>query len=307
MAEPELYNLIKNSSLFYLFLLEHDLNFDPETISQLNLTCRNANCRDPNKGFKSSTRKRNLTQRNAKRFLEEGQDVLRIDCLKCKSCKTTLSPRTGRFLTYLDSARRSNCKISTAKILQIVFPLIAQRPIVDSIETLGLAKPTARSTRGNEAISTDDQRGFSNMQEDGEKVNINRNFGRQIAGPWVFGMVECHKQPEGSYKLKEVRLYHVERRDENTLLPTIRDNAPPGSVVWSDQWPAYRRIWEEDGLIHEAVNHSTTFLLINMRGTSPALLESHLAKFMWKSRHREDFWNRFCIFLHEASYQHPIG
>ncbi|KAF0986867.1 hypothetical protein HZS_4139 [Henneguya salminicola] len=70
------------------------------------------------------------------RFLEVGHSVLRIDCLKFKSGKTTLSPRTGGFLTYLDSARRSNCKISTAKILKIVFHWIAQRPIVDSIETL---------------------------------------------------------------------------------------------------------------------------------------------------------------------------
>ncbi|KAF0990792.1 hypothetical protein HZS_1590 [Henneguya salminicola] len=59
MAEPKLYNLINNSSLLYSFLLEHNLIFDPETISQLNLTCRNANCRDLNKGFKSSTRKPN--------------------------------------------------------------------------------------------------------------------------------------------------------------------------------------------------------------------------------------------------------
>ncbi|KAF0986741.1 hypothetical protein HZS_6495, partial [Henneguya salminicola] len=92
--------------------------------------------------FKTSTRKRNLTQRKAERFLEEGQGVLRIGCLKCKSCKTTLSPRTGGFLIYLNSAIRSNYKFSTAKILPIVFHWIAQRPIVDSIETLGSAEPT---------------------------------------------------------------------------------------------------------------------------------------------------------------------
>ncbi|KAF0991873.1 hypothetical protein HZS_2834, partial [Henneguya salminicola] len=270
MAETKLYNLINNSSLFPSFLLEHNLIFDPETISQLNLTCRNANCRDRNKGFKSSTRKRNLTQRNAERFLQEGQGVLRIDCLKCKSCKTTLSPRTGGFLTYLDSARRSNCKISTAKKIA---DWTAQRPIVDSIQTLGLAKPTVfengmvhytllgdghgrnpsgetpriviqidqsllrgrrmynrgRIFQGNEAISADDQREFTNMQEGGEEVNINRNFERQIASPWIFGMVECHKQPDGSYKSKEVRWYHVDRRDANTLLPIIRDNVTPGT------------------------------------------------------------------------------
>ncbi|KAF0985634.1 hypothetical protein HZS_4755, partial [Henneguya salminicola] len=120
-----------------------------------------------------------------------------------------------------------------------------------------------RMLQGNEAISTDDQREFTIMQEGGEEVNINRNFGRRIAGPWIFGMVECHKQPNASYKSKEVRLYHVERCAANTLLPIIRDNFTPGSVVWSDQWPAYRRIWEEGGLIHEAVNHSTNFVSEN--------------------------------------------
>ncbi|KAF0985517.1 hypothetical protein HZS_4990, partial [Henneguya salminicola] len=109
-----------------------------------------------------------------------------------------------------------------------------------------------RMLQANEAISTDDQREFTKMQEGGEEVNINRNFGKRIAGPRIFGMAECHKQQDGSYKLKEVRLYHVERRDANTLLPIIRDNFTPVSVGWSDQWPAYRRIWEEDGLIHEA-------------------------------------------------------
>ncbi|KAF0985978.1 hypothetical protein HZS_4564 [Henneguya salminicola] len=46
MAEPKLYNLINNSLLFRSFLLEHNLIFDPETISQLNLTCGIANCRN---------------------------------------------------------------------------------------------------------------------------------------------------------------------------------------------------------------------------------------------------------------------
>ncbi|KAF0986734.1 hypothetical protein HZS_2086 [Henneguya salminicola] len=81
----------------------------------------------------------------------------------------------------------------------------------------------------------------------GEEVNISRNFGRRIAGSWILGMVEYYKQPEGSYKSKEVRLHHVERCDANTLLPIIRDNNTPGSVVWSDQWPSHRRIWGEGG------------------------------------------------------------
>ncbi|KAF0985610.1 hypothetical protein HZS_7924 [Henneguya salminicola] len=56
-----------------------------------------------------------------------------------------------------------------------------------------------RRLQENEAISTDDQRECTHMQEGGEEVNINRNFGRRIVGPLIFGMVECHKQPDGSY------------------------------------------------------------------------------------------------------------
>ncbi|KAF0985674.1 hypothetical protein HZS_5269, partial [Henneguya salminicola] len=50
--------------------------------------------------------------------------------------------------------------------------------------------------QGHEAISTDDQREFTIMKEGGEEVNINRNFARRIAVPWIFGMVECYKQPD---------------------------------------------------------------------------------------------------------------
>ncbi|KAF0991349.1 hypothetical protein HZS_7798 [Henneguya salminicola] len=46
-------------------------------------------------------------------------------------------------------------------------------------------------------------------------------------------MVEYHKQPGGSYKSKEVSLYHVERRDANTLLPIMRDNITPRRTLES--------------------------------------------------------------------------
>ncbi|KAF0991901.1 hypothetical protein HZS_1248 [Henneguya salminicola] len=188
------------SSLFNSFLGQHNLIFHPETISQLNLTCRNANCRDPNKGFKSSTRKRNLTRRNVERFLEEGQSVLRIDCLKSKSGP---SGETPRIVIQIDkSLLRGRCMYNRGRMPQ-----------------------------GNEAISTDNRRESTNMQEGGEEVNINRNLWKRIADLWIFGMVECHKQPDGSSKSKEVRLYHVERRGANTLLPIIRDNVTPRSVV----------------------------------------------------------------------------
>ncbi|KII61621.1 hypothetical protein RF11_06895 [Thelohanellus kitauei] len=89
------------------------------------------------------------------------------------------------------------------------------------------------------------------------EMNPQRTGGIRITGPCIFGMVECHKQPDGSYKSEEVRLFKVERRTSAILLPIIRQHVAPGTVVWSDEWASYSRIGQyADGLVHESVNHS---------------------------------------------------
>ena len=57
-----------------------------------------------------------------------------------------------------------------------------------------------------------------------------RNFGTQIEGPWVFGLI-CRRTGE-------LRLFYVQRRDSATLLPLIRRHEAPGTTVYSDEWRA---------------------------------------------------------------------
>ncbi|KII61759.1 hypothetical protein RF11_08860 [Thelohanellus kitauei] len=46
------------------------------------------------------------------------------------------------------------------------------------------------------------------------------------------------------------------RRNADTLLPIIREHIEANSMIWSDDWPPYRKIGKGDNLLHEFVNHS---------------------------------------------------
>lgn len=183
-----------------------------------------------------------------------------------------------------------------------------------------------RLLQGNQAIPADDHMEFELHagENDGQDDN-NRNHGHRIQGPWIFGLAECHLTPAGKYDTREVRLFYVERRNHETLIPIITENCAPGSVIWSDEWLAYRRIPET--YQHQTVNHSQEFvngdihtqnierywaslkhkIMRCMKGSNMDLLETHLAEFSWRSRHRNtDRYQLFDTFLSEAAFFHPI-
>lgn len=81
------------------------------------------------------------------------------------------------------------------------------------------------------------------------EVSNHRNHGQRIDGPWVFGL----------RKGKDWRYFWVKRRDKATLLPIIQRKCAPGSVIHSDEWPAYRCL-NSLGFQHETVNHQENFV-----------------------------------------------
>ena len=50
------------------------------------------------------------------------------------------------------------------------------------------------------------------------------NYGRAITGPWIFGMVI--RTPDGN---QDLRLFHVLRRNIQTLRPIVLRNLNPGT------------------------------------------------------------------------------
>ncbi|GFR75005.1 hypothetical protein ElyMa_000444600 [Elysia marginata] len=80
--------------------------------------------------------------------------------------------------------------------------------------------------------------------------------GRVLNQVWLFGGIEralkrCFVVPlNGEYR---------SRRDTEMLIPIIRKFIRPGSIIYSDSWPAYRKL-SELGYGHNAVNHKKHFV-----------------------------------------------
>lgn len=113
---------------------------------------------------------------------------------------------------------------------------------------------------------------------------------------WVFGIADC------SYKPSRVYLQLVENRTSNVLMPIIYSVCRPGTVIYSDQWRAYRN-FSEINMEHYSVNHSLYFIDPNtsvhtqniesywskaklrvkqMKGVRGSHLKSYLAEWMFK-------------------------
>ena len=91
------------------------------------------------------------------------------------------------------------------------------------------------------------------------------------------------------------------------LLPIIHQHVRPGSIMWSDEWAAYRRVQQLPPVTqHQTVNHSIEFVnpttgvhtqnlesywnrvktkFKRMKGVQESMLSSYLDEFMWRERH----------------------
>ena len=118
---------------------------------------------------------------------------------------------------------------------------------------------------------------------------------------WVFGMVDTSQTPALGVMVT------VQRRDAATLLPIIQQHIRPGSIVWSDEWAAYRRLQQLTPVAqHSTVNHSIQFVnpttgvhtqniesywnrvkakFKRMKGVQHTMLGSYMDEYMWRERH----------------------
>ena len=121
---------------------------------------------------------------------------------------------------------------------------------------------------------------------------------RPLTEKWVLGLFDTQYQPTRPY------LQLVRRPNAATLLPIIQRKVQPGSLVFTDEWSAYRRIQGTLGLNHQTVNHSINFVdpatgvhtphaesnwcaakekFRKMKGnTNPNFLQEYLQEFTWR-------------------------
>jgi transposase-like protein len=135
-----------------------------------------------------------------------------------------------------------------------------------------------------------------------ESIDNNRNYGRRISGPWVFGL--CWRHLINEEEFLERRYFVVKRRDRDTLLPIILEEVAAGTLIVSDEWGAYNSL-NQHNYQHQTVNHQHFFvdpitsantqtietlwsllkmkILRKMHGTTPEMLPRHLKESWWRS------------------------
>ena len=123
--------------------------------------------------------------------------------------------------------------------------------------------------------------------------------GRILPEQWVFGGI-CRES-------KEVFLFAVPNRKEETLLECIKDKIKPNTTIISDCFASYKNIAKLPGFNykHKTVNHSqnfvdpvtyahtqtieSTWFLLKLRnkkhcGTHRHMLDSYLCEFVWRKK-----------------------
>lgn len=99
----------------------------------------------------------------------------------------------------------------------------------------------------------------------------------------------------------------VPNRSAQTLLPIMQQHLRPGTIVYSDQWSAYRNVQQLAAVAqHDTVNHSLNFVdpvtgvhtqniesywnrvktkFKRMKGVHADMVSSYMDEFMWRERH----------------------
>ena len=134
-------------------------------------------------------------------------------------------------------------------------------------------------------------------------------------------MVDTSTQPSLGY------MELVPDRTAQTLLPIIQAHTQSGTIVWSDEWRAYRRVSTLSTVqCHQTVNHSVEFVspqgvhtqaiesywarakykLKKMKGCSEEQLPSYLDEFMWRERKGKTKKDAYIAICQEIASQYPV-
>ena len=118
---------------------------------------------------------------------------------------------------------------------------------------------------------------------------------------WVFGLCNTSYSPALGI------MCIVPNRSAQTLLPIIQQHVRSGTVIYSDEWAAYRRVQQLQPVSsHNTINHSLHFVdpatgvhtqniesywsrvkrrFKRMKGVHESMMSAYLDEFMWRERH----------------------
>ncbi|GFR61314.1 hypothetical protein ElyMa_003553900 [Elysia marginata] len=177
---------------------------------------------------------------------------------KRRNCGFSASQFKGSFL--------SNCHFAPWKLVLLVNHYLSRHWDYKTIQDcLGLSPNTVCDWRSfcsevtEQWFSNQDPiRGVGVEVEVDETLIVRRKYerGRVLNQVWLFGGIEPASKRHFVVPLNSE---YGSRRDAETLIPIIQKFVRPGSIIYSDSWPAYRKL-SELGYGHHAFNHKKHFV-----------------------------------------------
>ena len=176
----------------------------------------------------------------------------------CSLYKNTISLRNGPFFSEFKASLRDLCTIiycqflkKSAKDISTDFGInknLITRVFHKLRKIIGVyleADPIR--LEGPDVVCQIDESLFSH------KVKAHRGHApmKQVQ---VFCIVDTSNTPSKGY------MELVENRTAHTLIPIIQRVWRPGTIIYSDEWAAYRSIQKVTGLLHRTANHSANFV-----------------------------------------------
>ena len=225
---------------------------------------------------------------------------------RCPKPLTTLSIRNGSFFAKF--------RLSLADVWTVILMWCENESVCNTSRNFGICRPTIKKIyeelrsivaiqQSNDPVCLGGPGIVCQIDESLFSHKQKYHRGRATREPvWVFGIVDT------SFKFAKGYMEIVSDRSANTLLPIINRVCRPGTVIYSDEWAAYRQIQERLGFSHETVNHSLHFVdpltgvhtqniesywarqkqkIKAMKGVRRSQLPALLAEFVWKDNARE--------------------
>uniref|UniRef100_A0A0L8HA93 ISXO2-like transposase domain-containing protein n=1 Tax=Octopus bimaculoides TaxID=37653 RepID=A0A0L8HA93_OCTBM len=154
----------------------------------------------------------------------------------------------NQFFHYTDINNKLNCKLNLSEILELIFFFVMDIPMTTAVILTGNSKNTI-TDRYNmcrevcEAIVYHERR---------EKIVGTNDKPIQIDEA---RFADRRKYKQGS----DCRYFCVERRGENSLISITERKCEKGSVIHSDEWPAYNNL-NAIGYHHLTVNYQRHYV-----------------------------------------------
>jgi len=156
--------------------------------------------------------------------------------------------------------------------------------------------------------------------------------GKPVKGVWVFGIVECWKQQDGSLRRGKIMACAVRKRNKKTLIPIIMRHVLPGTHIVSDCWKACDCLDDPNDICghmhhtHGKVNHSETFqntagettnmiegswkwmkAAIPQNAYNETAIQDHIFEHIWRVNNQGRTWAALIEGLAQIAHDSEVG